>query len=105
MRYCPFYIISVVFVFLAAFSLFSGRLKTVIQARDKWLKREGVIIPDCAQLYIAAICDDDFREQNINWWKNVYGHDMSCVCEESLKYAVYCILPPSKVICLYHEKK
>lgn len=91
--------VDVIISMWLGYSLFQGgRLKTVIQARDKWLKREGVIIPDCAQLYIAAICDDEFREQHINWWKNVYGHDMSCVSEESLKYAVYCVLPPSKIV-------
>ncbi len=69
----------------------------MIHARDKWLKKDGFIIPDRAVLYISGIADDEYREKNIDWWKNVYGYDMSCVTEDALKYAYYCVIPPHKV--------
>jgi len=39
----------------------------------------GIIFPDKANVYIAAIEDGDYKDQKINWWDRVYGFDMSCI--------------------------
>jgi len=39
----------------------------------------GLIFPDKATLYIAAIEDADYKEEKIEWWRDVYGFDMSCI--------------------------
>ena len=48
------------------FLLYESMLDTVLLARDKYLKRGGLIFPDNASLYICAIEDQDYKEEKIN---------------------------------------
>ncbi|XP_065843583.1 protein arginine N-methyltransferase 1-like [Oscarella lobularis] len=52
-------------------------LPTVLYARDKWLVEGGLLFPDKASLFIAAIEDRSYKDEKINWWDTVYGFDMS----------------------------
>ncbi|KAI6040234.1 S-adenosyl-L-methionine-dependent methyltransferase [Pisolithus marmoratus] len=61
------------------FLLYESMLDTVLDARDKYLKPGGLIFPDNAKLYLAAIEDQDYKEEKINFWDNVYGFDYSCI--------------------------
>lgn len=52
------------------FLLYESMLDTVLLARDKYLKQGGLIFPDTATLYMAAIEDQDYKEEKINCeWK------------------------------------
>jgi len=59
--------------------LYESMLNTVIYARDKWLAKDGILLPDKATLYLCAIEDADYKEDKINFWDNVYGFNMSCI--------------------------
>lgn len=48
------------------FLLYESMLDTVLLARDKYLKKGGLIFPDTAKLYLAAIEDQDYKEEKIN---------------------------------------
>lgn len=48
------------------FLLYESMLDTVLLARDKYLKPDGLIFPDTATLYLAAIEDQDYKEEKIN---------------------------------------
>lgn len=48
------------------FLLYESMLDTVLLARDKYLKTGGLIFPDTATMYIAAIEDQDYKEEKIN---------------------------------------
>ncbi len=48
------------------FLLYESMLDTVLLARDKYLKTGGLIFPDTATMYIAAIEDQDYKEDKIN---------------------------------------
>ena len=48
------------------FLLYESMLDTVLDARDKYLKPDGLIFPDVATLYLAAIEDQDYKEEKIN---------------------------------------
>ena len=48
------------------FLLYESMLDTVLLARDKYLKKGGLIFPDNATLYLAAIEDQDYKEEKIN---------------------------------------
>ena len=48
------------------FLLYESMLDTVLEARDRYLKPGGLIFPDRATLYIAAIEDQDYKEEKIN---------------------------------------
>ncbi|TFY75192.1 hypothetical protein EWM64_g8820 [Hericium alpestre] len=67
------------------FLLYESMLDTVLLARDKYLKKDGLIFPDHATLYLAAIEDQDYKEEKINFWDNVYGFDYSCIKDIALR--------------------
>ena len=84
------------------FLLYESMLDTVILARDKYLKPGGLMFPDEATLYLAAIEDQEYKEEKINcecniyWlqyrltmllvvWDNVYGFDYSCIKDIALR--------------------
>ena len=48
------------------FLLYESMLDTVLDARDKYLKPDGLIFPDHATMYLAAIEDQDYKEEKIN---------------------------------------
>jgi len=48
------------------FLLYESMLDTVLLARDKYLKKGGLIFPDTATLYLAAIEDQEYKEEKIN---------------------------------------
>ena len=48
------------------FLLYESMLDTVLLARDKYLKPGGLIFPDNATIYLAAIEDQDYKEEKIN---------------------------------------
>ncbi|KAJ3524166.1 hypothetical protein NM688_g8608 [Phlebia brevispora] len=67
------------------FLLYESMLDTVILARDKYLKAGGLMFPDEATLYLAAIEDMEYKEEKINFWENVYGFDYSCIKDIALR--------------------
>ncbi|KAI5664655.1 hypothetical protein M9H77_23978 [Catharanthus roseus] len=66
------------------FLLYENMLNTVLYARDKWLVKDGLVLPDKAALYLTAIEDADYKEDKIEFWNNVYGFDMSCIRKQSI---------------------
>lgn len=71
-KHCIFFHLISFFIF--SLSIFHDRTMTeLIDARNKWLKIDGLIFPDQYTLNVAAICrtNEPFR------WDNVYGFDMS----------------------------
>lgn len=61
------------------FLLYESMLDTVLKCRDKWLAEDGLMFPDKAHLYLAAIEDADYKEEKVGYWDSVYGLDFSCV--------------------------
>jgi len=73
-------------------------IETVIDARDRYLAKDGIILPDKANLYICGIEDADYKEQRIDFWDNVYGFNMSCMKEGSLTEPLIDMCQPQQVI-------
>uniref|UniRef100_A0A6B2L9I2 type I protein arginine methyltransferase n=1 Tax=Arcella intermedia TaxID=1963864 RepID=A0A6B2L9I2_9EUKA len=60
------------------FLIFESMLECVLFARDKWLKKGGLIFPNYAKLYMAPINFDKFyRERILFWEKPVEGVELS----------------------------
>jgi type I protein arginine methyltransferase len=55
------------------FLLYESMLDTVLLARDKYLKPDGLIFPDVANIYVAAIEDQDYKDEKINCTLAVCG--------------------------------
>ena len=49
------------------FLLYESMLDTVLVARDKFLKKGGLLFPDKATLYIAAIEDGEYMNEKITF--------------------------------------
>ncbi|XP_045165871.2 protein arginine N-methyltransferase 6-like isoform X2 [Mercenaria mercenaria] len=68
---------------------YESMLPCVLQCRDRWLKKDGVMLPSTASLYIAPFTDNDY-ENRLEFWsevRSVYKLSM-----ESMKpYARKCI--------------
>ncbi|XP_064472930.1 protein arginine N-methyltransferase 6-like isoform X2 [Ornithodoros turicata] len=64
--------------------LYESMLQSVIYARDKWLKKDGVLLPEKARMFIAPLTDPDEGLERVEFWKMVKDNfhvDMSCVVE------------------------
>ena len=48
------------------YSLYESMLDTVLLARDTYLVPGGLLFPDIATLHIAAIEDQDYKDEKIN---------------------------------------
>jgi protein arginine N-methyltransferase 6 len=59
--------------------LYESMLSSVICARDRWLKPGGIILPSHATLYMAPITNAERYSESIDFWRNVYGIDMSAM--------------------------
>ncbi|PKU60842.1 putative protein arginine N-methyltransferase 6 [Dendrobium catenatum] len=57
--------------------LYESMLSSVIFARDNWLKQGGLILPSHATLYMAPITHSERYSDSIDFWRDVYGIDMS----------------------------
>jgi len=80
------------------FLLYESMLDTVLVARDKWLKPGGLIFPDRASMWISAIEDQEYRDEKINFWDDVYGFNMSCIKEMALLEPLVDVCKPDQLV-------
>ena len=59
--------------------LYESMMQTVLYARDKYLKQDGLILPDRCTIEIALIEDAEYKDEKIDFWDDVYGFDYSCM--------------------------
>ncbi|KAI8108625.1 hypothetical protein M9434_006648 [Picochlorum sp. BPE23] len=79
------------------FLLYESMLDTVIYARDKWLKPDGLVFPDTAVLYMVAIEDGEYKNEKIDWWSNVYGFNMDCIGKVAMMEPLVDIVEPNQI--------
>lgn len=58
---------------------FENMLPSVMYARDKYMHPQGVVLPNCADLFVQGITVDGERpaDDRVSWWGNVEGFDFS----------------------------
>lgn len=81
-RYCLFY---------------ESMLDTVLYARDKWLRPDGMLFPDRAMLFVCGIEDRQYKDEKINWWDDVYGFDMSSIRKVAISEPLVDVVDPKQV--------
>ncbi|MED6218234.1 hypothetical protein PIB30_025009 [Stylosanthes scabra] len=59
--------------------VFESMLASVIAARDRWLKQDGLILPSSALLYMAPITNPERYSETVDFWRDVHGIDMSVI--------------------------
>ncbi|ERS95007.1 hypothetical protein HMPREF1624_08496 [Sporothrix schenckii ATCC 58251] len=59
--------------------LYEAMLPSVLYARDKYLKPDGLLVPSHASLFLAPVSDSEYICDNITFWRDVYGFDMKAM--------------------------
>ena len=49
------------------FLLYESMFDSVLYARDKWLAEDGIMMPDTAKMYIAALDDEHYYNKKLVW--------------------------------------
>lgn len=80
------------------FLFYESMLDTVLFARDKWLKKDGIMFPDRATLYLCGIEDAQYKADKIDFWDNVYGLNMSCIKNVALTEPLVDTVDPEQVM-------
>jgi protein arginine N-methyltransferase 1 len=56
---------------------FDGLIDRIIEARDLYLSKKGIIFPNILSFKCALIHDEHFSDHKINYWDDVYGVPMA----------------------------
>lgn len=79
--------------------LYESMLESVLFARDKWLRPStGIVFPDKAVMYIAAIEDGQVKHDRLDYWENVYGFDMTPIQEIAYQEPVVDTIDPKAIV-------
>ncbi|PSK53410.1 Ribosomal protein arginine N-methyltransferase rmt3 [Elsinoe australis] len=62
--------------------LFEAMLDSVLFARDRYLKPDGLIVPSHCTLHVGALADPEYVSDNFSFWQDVYGFDMTAMMEK-----------------------
>lgn len=79
------------------FLFYESMLDTVLFARDKWLKPDGIMLPDKASLYVCGVEDGEYKQDKIEFWTNVYGFDMSSIRQLAISEPLVEYVDPRQV--------
>lgn len=63
--------------------LYESMLDSVLYARDRYLAPDGLMVPSHATLRIAPLADSDLKASHIDFWRDVYGFDMTAMLERA----------------------
>ncbi|KAI9149133.1 Ribosomal protein arginine N-methyltransferase rmt3 [Paramyrothecium foliicola] len=61
--------------------LYEAMLPSVLYARDKYLKKDGLLVPSSGTIWIAPVADPEYISDHITFWRDVYGFDMKAMQE------------------------
>ncbi|KAF7509947.1 hypothetical protein GJ744_007261 [Endocarpon pusillum] len=65
--------------------LYESMLDSVLWARDRYLDPErGLMVPSHATLRLAPLVDSELRLDHVDFWKDVYGFDMTGMLDEAV---------------------
>ncbi|XP_038049177.1 protein arginine N-methyltransferase 2-like isoform X2 [Patiria miniata] len=64
---------------MGTFLLFEWMIESVILARDRWLKEDGVIWPSHATLYLVPCSAEELYQTKVGFWESVHGFDFSAL--------------------------
>ena len=68
------------------FLLYESMLPSVLFARDLYLVNPAHCYPDVAVLYVAGMHDRRSKVEYVDWWKDVYGFDMTPLVTDADRY-------------------
>ena len=64
--------------------LHESMLESVLYARDKWLKEDGIMLPSHAAIYACPVNMSEYCKENIDCWTDVYDFDFTPLFEQKV---------------------
>ena len=77
--------------------LYESMLDCVLDARDKFLKDDGILMPNRARMRIAAVTDPMFKIRKCDFWDDVYGVNMDILKAVTISEPVIDYMPPNQI--------
>jgi protein arginine N-methyltransferase 3 len=78
--------------------LYEAMLDSVIWAREKYLKLDGLMIPSHMNMWLSPIADPDYIADHIAFWRDVYGFDMKAM-QAGIHEDAQVLSMPASTIC------
>ncbi|KAH8365892.1 hypothetical protein KR093_007006, partial [Drosophila rubida] len=83
--------------------LYESQLVQLLEARDRWLKPNGFILPDVASLYLLGAEEQLLKNERCNWWLDVYGFNMKALRCYALAEPRYARIKGDRLLTLAHK--
>ena len=78
--------------------LYEAMLPSVLWARDRYLKPDGLLVPSHSSIWIAPLSDQEYIDENISFWRDVYGFDMEAMQRGIYQDCRMTVMPSDTVI-------
>ncbi|THH21417.1 hypothetical protein EW146_g166 [Bondarzewia mesenterica] len=78
--------------------LYESMLDSVLSARDRFLKPDGVLAPSQCKMILGLCEAGEIFKERIGFWNDVYGFDLSAMAEEVYDDAVVDVVGPDTML-------
>ncbi|KAI0322098.1 protein arginine N-methyltransferase [Amylostereum chailletii] len=78
--------------------LYESMLDSVLRARDRFLKPEGVMAPSQCKMMLGLCDASEIFKERIAFWTDIYGYDLSAMAEEVYDEAVVDVVGPDTMM-------
>jgi protein arginine N-methyltransferase 3 len=78
--------------------LYEAMLDSVIWARDKYLKSDGLMVPSHMNMWVAPVADPEYVNDHIAFWRDIYGFDMKAM-QAGITDDALVLSMPEKTLC------
>ncbi|KAF4725006.1 Protein arginine n-methyltransferase [Perkinsus olseni] len=68
---------AIVSEWMGFYAFHESMLDSVLYARDKWLKPDGLLLPDSCRLWAAVVSEDGWKKDNVDYYHNYYSLDFA----------------------------
>ena len=78
--------------------LYESMLDSVLVARDRFLKPDGIMAPAQTQMMLALCDAADIHKERVRFWTDVYGFDMSAMAGDVYGDAIVDVVGPDSLV-------
>ncbi|KAJ7465038.1 protein arginine N-methyltransferase [Mycena latifolia] len=78
--------------------LYESMLDSVLRARDRFLRPEGVMAPSQCKMMLALCDASEVSKERVDFWDDVYGFDLSTMSQELYDEAIVDVVGPDTVL-------
>ncbi|EER05855.1 protein arginine N-methyltransferase, putative [Perkinsus marinus ATCC 50983] len=68
---------AIVSEWMGFYAFHEAMLDSVLYARDRWLKPDGLLLPDSCRLWAAVVSEDTWKSDNLDHYHNYYSLDFT----------------------------